>query len=133
MPINNPSIESKVIWKDASARVLADLNRTVASGWTNLDLTASTSAAAKMAMLELIQGVDVLGTGYTHLSVRKNGTTPTMQPRVVMHPTEAAVGDYFFTFVIVGLDTSQIIQYFIGVGTSAWQVDSYIDVLGYIE
>lgn len=123
-----------VIWKDASASALTDLNRNATIDWTDLDLTAHTSADAKIAMLKLTIGMDsVTPPGNARLLVRKNGTTPDRTPEVRINPNAGdTAGAYQVAYVEVGLDAGQVMEYTIIVAGTI-QVDSYIDVLGYIE
>ncbi|GAI87498.1 unnamed protein product, partial [marine sediment metagenome] len=77
---------SKVIWEDTSVAVMTDWERTVHLGWTDLDLTAYTSENAKLAILLLQMSAVTIGTGYSDLAVRKNGTTPFDYPRIRRMP-----------------------------------------------
>lgn len=122
---------SKAVWKE-TVTVLTDSNRTESLDWTDLDLTAFTSSGAEFAMLLLRVSADTVGTGsYSYLQVRKNGSSSAYVPalRVALEVTE---GVYYFEFVIVGLDSDQVLEYKISVGTD-WQIDSRIDLVGYIE
>ena len=125
---------SKIIWKDASVQVLADLNRVATLDWTDLDLTAATSANAKFVILAIRQGLDsITAPSYTYLQVRKNGTTPNFLPFIVLGTslgdiTGADTGE----ILTLGLDAGQVIEYkIIVIGTI--QVDTHIHVIGYIE
>lgn len=122
---------SKVIWKDASTRPLEDAGRTVTLDWTDLDLTAHTSANAKLALLRLAIYTEPYTSGEVHLAVRKNGTTPMAYP-YVSGSREDVTAYWRRQFVIVGLDAGQVIEYTIVITETA-TVYSYIDVLGYIE
>jgi len=123
----------KFIWKDASERVLSDLDRTASKTWTGLDLSASTSSRAKAVLIRLEQGVDVVGTGWgTNLQVRKAGTTPTYVPAIAHYLNVCATGHHLFDVIILGLSSTQGIEYAITV-SAGWQVDSRLDVLGYFE
>jgi len=124
---------TKVIWKDASANALADMNRTVTLDWTDLDLTAHTSSDAKLAILLLRFRADVLGLDDCLLRLRKNGTTPAANSFMILDAAGTTTGVFHHEFVIIGLDTSQVIEYSIAVGPGGWQIDTIIDVLGYIE
>lgn len=125
---------SKVIWNDNPPRALADINRTVALDWTDLDLTAHTSANAKFAILGITFVANPPGTaGYSALKWRKKGTTPVdwyeqhlIIPHVMPDGFEVVFG------CPVGLDSGQVMQYKIIVATAA-TVHSYIDVHAYIE
>ena len=126
---------SEVIWKDASERALIDLNRTTTLDWTDLDLTASTSANAKFAVLKCLIHIDSITAGsanYAWLELRKNGTTPTYRAGITVDGGWIIAGSYFVSEVIVGLDAGQIVEYKLTAAGTV-QFDSYIDVLGYIE
>ena len=123
---------SKITWKDVSANVLSDTDRTTALDWTDLDLTSATSANAKFALLFLRFHPSVSGTaGDSILRIRKNGTDPVYynQLRISYHEGAWAFRQLF---VIQGLDSGQIMEYKIDPATDA-TVTAYIDVLGYIE
>jgi len=122
---------SKVVWKDTPPRVLNDVNRVASLGYTDLDLTASTSANAKFAMLGLHVHIDNYTNGHIRIRVRKNGTTPTGTP-ACWGMNNAASLFWHADVVICGLDGGQVLEYALeveGVG----QADFLIDVLGYIE
>ncbi|OGN97552.1 MAG: hypothetical protein A2Y89_06715 [Chloroflexi bacterium RBG_13_51_18] len=122
---------SKIVWKDNGVAALADLNRTVTLDYTVLDLTVYTSANAKSAILRLIIAVDsYTGASSAWLGVRKNGSGATLHPVVYAHTDSASV--YTENDVIVGLDSGQVLEYKIFIGGTI-QVDSHIQVLGYIE
>lgn len=124
---------SKVIWKDVSQTVLSDSNRTVDLDWTDLDLTGSTSANAKFAILLLRMKANTIGTGSScQLKVRKNGTTPAYYPEHRIDKEGITAGFYINQEVIVGLDSGQVLEYAIEMGVG-WDVNSRIVVLGYIE
>jgi len=124
---------SKVIWIDAPSSAMTDLNRVASLGWTDLDITAKTSADAKLALLSLWLRPDVVGTGiHSFLSVRKNGTTPSYLPNLIVNKAQITAGGEVQTFVIVGLDSGQVLEYYIYVATG-WQIDTLISVLGYVE
>lgn len=122
---------SKAIWI-ATDTVLTDSNRSATLDWTDLDLTAETSERAKFAILLLRVSPDTVGTGtYSYLQVRKNGVASAYTP-ILRLMLEVEQGTYYFECVIVGLDSDQVLEYKISVGTD-WQIDSRIDLLGYIE
>lgn len=126
--------KSGVVWKDASENALTDSNRTASKTWTVLDLTAYTSANAKLAVLKLSLFIDsITPAAYVYLSVRKKGTTPNVYPQVIAYSSHGDIaGALQEAVVIVGMDTEQVIEYQILLAGTI-QVDSYIDVLGYIE
>jgi len=124
---------SRVIWKDLSQAALEDLNRTETLDWTTLDLTAYTSADAKIAFVRLQIHVDTVGTGARCLlRARQNGTTSVAFPEIRVNKEAVTAGNYFSFTSLVGMDSGQVIEYNIIIDTG-WQIDSYIDVLGYIE
>ncbi len=124
---------SKVIWKDVSQSAMVDLNRTTFLDFTTLDLAPYTSPNAKLAILLLGFKPDTIGTGtMSTFLVRKHGTTPSYPPEIVLPRDGSTVGVYIRTTVLIGLDSAQLIDYYIYPGTN-WQVDSHIEVLGYIE
>jgi hypothetical protein len=125
------SVAYGLVWKDASQNALNVLNQGATVDWTVLDLTAYTSANARMAYLQLTLVVDTATKDY-YLGVRKNGTTPGQFPLVRVNQGNANAADIFMGYVIVGLDTNQVIQYRIDVEAGG-QCDIQIDVLGYWE
>lgn len=124
---------TKVTWKDASANALADMNRTETLEWTDLDLTAHTSSDAKLAILLLRLRADVLGLDDCLLKLRKNGTAPAANSYLALDAAGTTVLVFHHQHAIIGLDTSQVIEYSIQLGPGGWQIDTIIDVLGYIE
>lgn len=129
------NLASLVVWKDASENAMTDGNRTSTLGYTDLDLTAYTSAIAKLALVRLRIHVDTITpVAYAYLGIRKNGTTPSA---IAVEWLASAKGDiagvnYSDGFWIIGVDSGQVIEYTITISGTI-QVDSYIDVLGYIE
>ncbi len=124
---------TKVIWIDAPPTAMTDFNRTVSSDWTDLDLTALTSPEAKLAILLLRMRADTLGVDDSVFKIRKNGTTPSTSPSLVLDAAGTTTGVFHFQFAIIGLDSGQVMEHAIIVGPGGWQVDSIINVLGYIE
>ena len=125
----------RIVWKDASEQALSDSNRTVTLDWTDLDLTAYTSANAKFALLQLVVVIDsIVETGdYIDLAVRKNGTTPDYYPRCALYyDVGARAGAALHQHCTIALDSGQVIEYRIGIAGTT-QADSYIRVLGYME
>lgn len=123
---------STVVWKDVSERALADTARTVTLGFTDLDLTAYTSADAKIAIIRFFFATVTCGTAViNYLQIRKNGTTPDHRPLIAIHHQEPD-GVERGLLVLCGMDAGQVIEYSIIVATNA-TISSYIDVLGYIE
>lgn len=124
---------SKVVWKDASEQALSDLNRTSSLSATDLDLTAYTSSDAKLVILTVTVVVDTIGSGSNCVvGVRKNGTTPAAAPQNKVMKDGVTTGVPIPVEVIIAMDTDEIIEYWITIGTG-WQIDTYINVLGYIE
>ncbi len=124
---------SKVIWKTIPSIAMTDPPRTVTLDWTDLDLTAYTSENAKLAILLIrFRGIEI-GTGtYSELAVRENGTTTTYTPRLRIDKEGITAALDQYLDVVVGLDSGQVLEYRIDVGTG-WTVDARIVVLGYIE
>jgi hypothetical protein len=123
----------KVVWKDLSGQALVDSDRTSTIDFTDLDLTSYTSSDTKLACLLLSIKPDTVGAGdYCSLRVRKNGQTAGVQPVLFLGKNEATVDCYYYAQVFVGVDSNQIMEYSITVGTG-WQIDSWIYVLGYWE
>ena len=123
-----------VVWKDTPTRVLTDSNRTTSATWTSIDLTASTSANATAALLKFeIQMDSVSAPGRADLGVRKNGTSPSYHPQLRISDKNGDVaGSIVYGFAICGLDSGQVLQYEIAMSGTI-QVDTFIEVLGYIE
>lgn len=126
-------LKGRLNWLADPPQVLNDTNRTADSGWTDLDLTSSTSANAEWAILRLHLHIDSVSGGQVSLNVRRNGDTPTYTPRIFFTDADgrSAGGDYYAT-VICGMDSGQVIEYNIDISGTI-QVDSTIEVLGYIE
>ena len=123
---------SKVIWKDASERALTDEDRTELLGWTDLDLTAYTSANALFAIVQLLLIAKISGSaGMSIIQFRKNGTTPTYTPMLIIQYTQPN-WTYSTLIAIVGLDSGQVLEYRLSPATDA-TIHSYLDILGYIE
>lgn len=122
---------NKVIWKDASERALADTSRTTTLDWTDLDLTAFTSASAKIALIQPWFHVDAWTSGKIAMYFRKNGTTPTY---FIQHEVSTPVAglNYFSPPFLIGMDAGQVIEYLLEIGGVA-QADFYIEVFGYME
>ena len=126
-------VVSKVVWIDAAAGGVGDNNRTVTLDWTALDLSSVTSVKAKLAILQLEMRADTIGAGVaSQVGLRKNGTNPSYYPTLKIEAAGIVTGSRIYTLKIVGLDSGQVMQYRIEVGTG-WQVDTTISVLGYIE
>lgn len=124
---------SKIIWKDESGIALNDNNRTGLKTAQVLDLTNFTSERAKFAIVRLSMKADTIGTGPScGLNIYKNGTTPNLFPRLILEKDHCTVGGRQYVITLIGLDDERTIIYAIDVG-AGWQVDSDIDVLGFIE
>jgi hypothetical protein len=125
----------KFVWKDASENALTLSNiqngDPEESTWTDVDLTAYTSANAKMAYITLHITVDTAAKDYS-FTVRKNGTAPDRSPWLNVDQDNAHVADQFRQVVFCGLDSSQILEYYLTVEAGG-QCDVRIDVLGYME
>ena len=123
---------TNIIWKDASERALSELNRTTSVAWTDLDITAYTSAAAKFAVLNMVMALNAAGSAnWNVFQIRKNGTTPTYVFECAI-PYNFAVESQHRFCVIIGLDTGQVIEYKIDVGTDC-TISCTLDAMGYVE
>ena len=126
----NSGIE--LVWKDASERALHLANQVAGVAWTDLDLTAFTSATAKIAVIQLRLTVNTVGAAVCRLGIRKNGTTPTYYPIMSADPYFPIAGNYIAEVCLVGMDTGQVIEYTVAMG-AGWDVDCDIEVLAYYE
>lgn len=125
---------NKVIWKDESEQAFHDANQTTSVDWTDIDLTAYTSANAKLAIIQMLLKLNSYTGSYTsYLFLRKNGTTPAQYSTVRIATSDGdIVGVYKRYTVLIGLDAGQVIEYKIDIiGTC--DVKASVNVLGYIE
>ena len=122
--------KAKNIWLAVSASVLNLDDQTVTTDWTDLDLTAKTSANAKIAILELLVKLDSYTSGACQLQVRKNGTTPAYN--VMIDKGDTAIGLDTLAMVLCGLDTGQVLEYRVRM-TGTLQADFEIWLIGYID
>jgi len=118
-----------IVWKDAQPSVLTLTNQVADVAFTDLDLTADTSAIATKAILQAIMHCDSYNSGNLAIYLRKNGTNPTIPVRVIF-PSPVAGKDYY-SVVIVGLDPDEILEYALVVDDG--QMDASLHLLGYIE
>jgi hypothetical protein len=117
-------------WKDASENAMTSLNKNANQAFTDLDLTAYTSANAKAVVLRFRIVVHTAAHAYG-IVVRKNGTTPSHPPTLVT--SWACTGpDEWQSEVTVGMDTGQVIEYELDVSAGG-EADFAIDVLGFWE
>jgi len=124
------TVVNRIIWKDASEQVRDVLT---AYDWTDVDLTASTSANAKFAIILLFLCAADTGTSSdTHLSVRKNGTVPDYFP-VVWVGADDPNWHRHIVIAIIGLDAGQVIEARLVLATGATLNTAQINVLGYVE
>lgn len=123
---------STVVWKAASEQAYYATSPS-AFNWTDLDLTAYTSSSAKIAILELAIHVNNTGSaGEILFGVRKNGTTPGSYPAIKVYNTEPN-NSLRNLIVIVGMDTGQVIERYLVLGTGASLHTIQANVLGYVE
>lgn len=120
--------------KPTNSTQLALENQTTTTDWTDLDLTAATSANAKWAYVKMVVIVDsILAGGAVVLSIRKNGDTPGDAPTVRMdsyHGDTASARTDICQWV--EMDSGQVIEYTISIGGTI-QVDCYLVVMDFIE
>ena len=131
----NSGIE--LVWKDASASPtpFPIANAVTSVNWTDVDLTTTTSATAKIAVIQLKLTANTVGaSGVCQFGIRKNGTTPTYYP-IIRIDMEAPVAGGFETLVTsIGMDTGQVIEYNITMTEAVgWDVTLGIEVLAYYE
>lgn len=119
-----------IVWKDTQPEVLVLPNQSSGIAWTNLDLTAETSASASKAILQVHYKIDSYTDGTLRLELRKNGTTPALPVRIEIIPN--ATGSGIWQVVAVGLDSGEILQYALTL-TGTAQVSLSLYLLGYIE
>lgn len=123
----------ELIWKDSPSSAWSVTGQTSGISMTDLDLTSVTSANAKMVYLALKMTASVIGSGnLSAIGVRKNGTGPAEFPEIILHKDGVTANAVQYAWVIVGMDSSQIIEYQLTVGTG-WTVDASIWVLAYWE
>ena len=122
----------ELVWKGASERALHLANQVAGVAWTDLDLTAFTSATAKIAVIQLRLTVNTVGATVCRLGIRKNGTTPTYYPIMSADPYFPIAGNYIAEVCLVGMDTGQVTEYTVAMG-AGWDVDCDIEVLAYYE
>lgn len=122
--------KAKVVWRATSDLTLNLLNQTATTDWTNLDLTAATSANAKFAIIKLMVHIDSYSSGRVSVRVRKDGTTtPVMD---LEHHAPDMTTPYVYGMVIVEMATGQVIEYSTEISGTA-QADFQVRVQGYIE
>ena len=121
----------RFVWKDTPEEALSLANQAATVTWTDLDLTAYTSADAKAVYLQLLINVDTATKDYW-LGVRKNGTSPSYYPYLRVNADNAHAGDLQTDMVIVGCDTGEVIEYYAYVEAGG-QADFLIYVMGYWE
>jgi len=120
----------ELIMKDEPGGALALLNQAADVAWTDLDLTAYTSATSRIVKLELKINVDTAAVDYA-LFVRKNGGSDTFYPALYVNSNEAHAFDIFSREVTLAMDTGQVIEY--KLTAVGGQADFYIAVMGYYE
>ena len=122
---------SKVVWKDTFEIPLDLSAKTADIAWTDLDLTAYTSANAKFAILVLwVRGQGTSRSGLTIFEVRKKGTTDFLF--LYLSTGGYVQWEWKVTQIILALDSGQVMQYALDVSGSD-STDCKIQVIGYIE
>ena len=127
--VSSGGYATELIWCATDTTVLSLLNQGATVDWTDLDLTAATSASAKAVYLQLSLTVDNGALDYI-LGVRRNGDTPTMYPCIRINSNVAVATDIWIDQVLVGCDSDQVIEYYLFIGGGG-QADCSITVLGY--
>ncbi len=108
---------------------LIDTSRTTQVEWTDIDLSSYIPATARWAVLFLSNDTVSFTSGTIWFGVRDNGTSSEAGPIVYMG---RVTGDRTGLYVIVGCDTSQIIEYKIRISGTA-TINSFMGVIGHIE
>lgn len=124
-------VTSGIVWKD-TPEIAWSVDNGSAFDWTDLDLTAYTSATAKIAILCLQFTMGDTGTaGATDFSLRKNGTTDT----TYFWRTSYTAPDWqsLTANLLLGLDTGQVMERKITFATGASALYASITVYGYVE
>jgi hypothetical protein len=109
-------------WLSTSIRLTGGTDYIVDGAWTELDLTAYTSANAKFILMQLRH--NTTATAGDIFGVRKNGDAAVYYPAVDCQVT----GKIMRGMITVAMDSGQVIEYW---ATDA--SDTVIDILGYIE
>jgi hypothetical protein len=127
------TVVSRVVNLAEPVNVVTDESRTTELAWTDLDLTAFTSATAKMAILYIrFVVVDAGTSSYNDVRIRPNGSSFN-NPAVFVQGNAANDGANACNTVIVGMDADQVIEYSIDIAAGGVVLHTYIWVLGYIE
>lgn len=109
-------------WLAIPIKLTGGTDYTIDGDWTDLDLTAHTSANAKFVLL-ILEHQDTCSAN-DNFSVRKNGTTPTINIGII-----ASNATQFASIMVTcAMDSGQVIEYY---ATDA--SDTKIGIVGYIE
>jgi len=128
---NSDSIKSyQEVWLDNDITVIIVSNQTTSMDWAELDLNSHVPRGTKIVKLLLNMKIDVIGTGYSALGVRKHGTFPAHFPQMKVD-SNSLVNVKYREFVEVGVSDDSKIDYTITVGVE-WQIDARIMLLGYV-
>ena len=127
---------SRVFWNLPETLVaLSDLNRTETLATpTSLDLRSHTSTKARFAILKIWLRPDTVGTGEScNINLRVTDVPQSASPRHAIYKDTSKAGNPQYAEVISPeLDEDGTIQYTIYVATD-WQLDTIIEVMGWIE
>ena len=122
-------------WKDPSVQLAEEAARTTDLAWTDLNATSHTSATAKAVLLLVRLVAPVVGSGNTcSIKFRQNGSSQDdeMNPQMWKHKSDATANTNYYMMLICGLDSSQLLEWEINVGTG-WNINVQVFVLGYWE
>ena len=129
-------LNNRFVWLATSVEVLALNNQDEGDDidWTDLDLTAVSSANAIWAYLRVALVIDSEGGGSAYISIRRNGDTPTHYPFVGVDTVQTGYSASASEreCVMCGMDSGQVIEYKTSLAGTI-QVDYTIALLGYIE
>lgn len=124
---------STITWLATTQIEVSDVGRIADLNYTDLDLTAHTSALAKFAILKATILITTVSPGNTaQIILRRNGDTPVSVMAAGGKGQVAGVSCQFQECLIIGLDAGQVLEYSITPGAGQ-TVSSYLELLGYIE
>lgn len=127
-------VPHRIVMLDTTVRVVTDSDRTVSLDFTDLDLSGYVPANAVIAIIKPLVRLDAYGheSNWCFIDARKNGVAPAHRPELfaLWEPSSA----YYNTGLwFVGMDANKVIEYRIYVYGELVQVDTWLDLLGYVE
>lgn len=126
------AIDNRITWKEPAEIALYLPAQTSPINWTDLDLTAFTSSAAKFAILLVeLYGGNYGTSGYNSLRIRKNGTSDSLV--YIWFAYNQPIWNPVMATFILGLDANQIMEYRLKLASGTPSLYVRIKCLGYIE